>query len=336
MRFDLAAPRSSPRRWRCPGSRSRSCSRCCSPSARCRRSRAAPARRSCGERPRGRSTCRRARCCASRSSSRRSAATRPAACCCSSSLPSGALLANAASFAFSAATARLRRRRPSEHRANDRRPSLLRDSLRGARSVLSPPRAAAAAPRRLARADVRRRARRRSPRRTSPAARLAGARRLVARRAPGGHDRRATSRASASSAPRWQRRLVGPLPPRASCPTSRSSCARRSRSRSRCWSLSGACGLYSLGLDARVRDAVPDHLFARAMTLNTAGLMTLQGIGFAAAGAIAEATGPAAAIALAGACGIVSTAVLLRRRRSTSGTGLKAWAVEGSNLRPWD
>ena len=55
--------------------------------------------------------------------------------------------------------------------------------------------------------------------------------------------------------------------------------------------VSGMCAFYSLGLDARVRDAVPENLFARTMTLNSAGLMTLQGIGFALAGAVAEAIG---------------------------------------------
>jgi MFS family permease len=75
---------------------------------------------------------------------------------------------------------------------------------------------------------------------------------------------------------------------------------------------SGACGLYALGLDARVRDAAPPHLFARTMTLNSAGLMTLQGVGFTLAGAVAQAVGPATAIALAGGCGITSTLVLLR------------------------
>jgi hypothetical protein len=74
---------------------------------------------------------------------------------------------------------------------------------------------------------------------------------------------------------------------------------------------SGACGLYALGLDARVRDTAPPRLFARTMTLNSAGLMTLQGLGFTLAGAIAQAVGPAPAIALAGACGIASTLVLL-------------------------
>jgi hypothetical protein len=75
---------------------------------------------------------------------------------------------------------------------------------------------------------------------------------------------------------------------------------------------SGACGLYALGLDARVRDAAPPQLFARTMTLNSAGLMTLQGVGFVLAGAIAQAFGPATAIALAGGGGITATLVLLR------------------------
>jgi MFS family permease len=74
----------------------------------------------------------------------------------------------------------------------------------------------------------------------------------------------------------------------------------------------GACGLYSLGLDGRVRDVVPPHLFARTMTLNTAGLMTLQGLGFVLAGAVAQAVGAATAIVVAGACGLAVTALLLR------------------------
>jgi Transmembrane secretion effector len=75
---------------------------------------------------------------------------------------------------------------------------------------------------------------------------------------------------------------------------------------------SGACSVYALGLDARVRDVTPPHLFARTMTLNTAGLITLQGIGFALAGAVAQAVGAAEAIAIAGVCGLVVTVVLTR------------------------
>jgi predicted MFS family arabinose efflux permease len=74
--------------------------------------------------------------------------------------------------------------------------------------------------------------------------------------------------------------------------------------------VAGACGMYSLGLDGRVRDAVPEKLFARTMTLNTAGLMTLQGIGFAVAGAMAEAIGAPGAIATAGLLGLTATALL--------------------------
>jgi MFS family permease len=79
--------------------------------------------------------------------------------------------------------------------------------------------------------------------------------------------------------------------------------------------IAGLCALYSLGLDALIRQAAPEHLFARAMTVNTAGLITLQGLGFVLAGAIAEATGPATAIAVAGVCGIVTVVLLHPRSR---------------------
>lgn len=75
---------------------------------------------------------------------------------------------------------------------------------------------------------------------------------------------------------------------------------------------SGICGVYALGFDARLRDTAPSHLFARTMTLSSAGLMALQGIGFALAGAVGQAIGPANAIAAEGACGLAVTVVLLR------------------------
>lgn len=77
--------------------------------------------------------------------------------------------------------------------------------------------------------------------------------------------------------------------------------------------LSGTSSLWALGLDARIRDAAPRDLFARTMTLSTSGLMSLQGIGFALAGAIAQAAGPAAAIAIAGGCGLAATTALMWR-----------------------
>lgn len=75
----------------------------------------------------------------------------------------------------------------------------------------------------------------------------------------------------------------------------------------------GACGFWALGLDARVRDATPRALFARVMTLSSAGLMALQGFGFALAGALAQVFGPGLAIALAGGCGLLATLGLARR-----------------------
>jgi predicted MFS family arabinose efflux permease len=67
----------------------------------------------------------------------------------------------------------------------------------------------------------------------------------------------------------------------------------------------GMGSMYSLGLDSLVRQAAPEHLFARTMAVNTAGLLTSQALGFALAGAAAGIAGPGKAIAGAGLCGIV-------------------------------
>ncbi|MFD5366386.1 MFS transporter [Streptomyces sp. NPDC127103] len=52
--------------------------------------------------------------------------------------------------------------------------------------------------------------------------------------------------------------------------------------------LAGATGAYTLGLDAWFVAAVPEEQRGRAMTLMTAGMMTVQGIGMAGAGVAAE------------------------------------------------
>jgi predicted MFS family arabinose efflux permease len=93
--------------------------------------------------------------------------------------------------------------------------------------------------------------------------------------------------------------------------------------------VAGACSLYSLGLDGRVRDAAPPALFARAMTLNSAGLMTLQGLGFVLAGALAQVFGPADAIAIAGCCGIAATVALMGRELRPSRRGQPATEPSG-------
>src|SRR3954470_13086270 len=200
--------------------------------------------------------------------------------------PRGALLVNAASFAFSAATARLG---IADHPNTGQRPTaaLLRDSLGGVRRLLARPELRrllllgwltpmfAVAPEALAAPYV-------AGGHGSPAlvgwwlvalpaglvaGDVAGVRWLDARR---------------------QRRLVGPAAAASFLPYLAFVARPPIALALALLFVSGACGLYALGLDARVRDAVPDHLFARAMALNTAGLMTLQGIGFAMAGAVAE------------------------------------------------
>ncbi|MFJ6575902.1 MFS transporter [Streptomyces sp. NPDC091368] len=52
--------------------------------------------------------------------------------------------------------------------------------------------------------------------------------------------------------------------------------------------LAGATGAYTLGLDAWFVAAVPEQQRGRAMTLMTAGMMTVQGVGMAGAGIAAE------------------------------------------------
>jgi hypothetical protein len=78
--------------------------------------------------------------------------------------------------------------------------------------------------------------------------------------------------------------------------------------------VAGTGSMYALGLDGLLREAVPAHMFARTMAVNTAGLLTLQAIGFALAGAVAGITGPGLAITLAGGSGIAIVALLRPRR----------------------
>jgi hypothetical protein len=73
---------------------------------------------------------------------------------------------------------------------------------------------------------------------------------------------------------------------------------------------------YTLGLDRWFFDAVPEELRARAMTVMTAGLMTVQGIGMAAGGAAAEFMPPHLAIVAAGAVGSVCVLAAVRAVRT--------------------
>jgi MFS family permease len=72
---------------------------------------------------------------------------------------------------------------------------------------------------------------------------------------------------------------------------------------------------YGLGIQRRFLDAVPEERRGQAFGLLSSGLMTLQGVGPAVFGALAEVTPIRYAVALAGAA-TVTTAVALRPRLS--------------------
>jgi len=76
--------------------------------------------------------------------------------------------------------------------------------------------------------------------------------------------------------------------------------------------LSGAGSPYSLGLSRPYLDAVPDRLRGQSFGLLSTGLMTVQGIGPAVAGGLAELVRIAPAMGLAGAAGVACGTVLHR------------------------
>ncbi|MFF8866952.1 MFS transporter [Streptomyces sp. NPDC015139] len=81
--------------------------------------------------------------------------------------------------------------------------------------------------------------------------------------------------------------------------------------------LSGAGSAYTLGLDQWFVRAVPEELRGRAMTLLSAGLMTVQGAGMALAGVAAEVAGVGAAVVGAGAVGVLCCCGLALAARAT-------------------
>ncbi|MDQ0789273.1 MFS transporter [Streptomyces sp. B3I8] len=83
--------------------------------------------------------------------------------------------------------------------------------------------------------------------------------------------------------------------------------------------LTGAGSAYTLGLDQWFVAAVPKELRGRAMTLNTAGLMTVQGIGMALAGVVAQFAGVPATVAGAGAIGTLTCVLLAAAARRGAG-----------------
>ncbi|MEV8016511.1 MFS transporter [Streptomyces sp. NPDC086554] len=90
--------------------------------------------------------------------------------------------------------------------------------------------------------------------------------------------------------------------------------------------LAGAGSAYTLGLDRWFVDAVPQELRGRAMTVHTAGLMTIQGVGMALAGLAAEFFAVSTVVTGAGVLGTVCCLVLVVEVRATART-----APAGSN-----
>ncbi|MFE6973810.1 MFS transporter [Streptomyces sp. NPDC057682] len=104
--------------------------------------------------------------------------------------------------------------------------------------------------------------------------------------------------------------------------------------------LAGVGAAYNIGLDQWFVDAVPESLRGRAMTLLTAGLMTLQGVGMALAGLAAEFFPVHVVVAGSGALGTLCVLPLVIGIRRTAprddtgnGTGDGAGTVPGSEER---
>lgn len=84
--------------------------------------------------------------------------------------------------------------------------------------------------------------------------------------------------------------------------------------------LAGAGSAYIIGLDQWFVEAVPDELRGRAMTLLTAGLMTLQGVGMALAGLAAEFFPVHQVVAGSGVLGTLCLLLLVAEVRRTAPT----------------
>ncbi|MFS0694626.1 MFS transporter [Streptomyces nitrosporeus] len=80
--------------------------------------------------------------------------------------------------------------------------------------------------------------------------------------------------------------------------------------------LAGAGAAYVIGLDQWFLDAVPEALRGRAMTLLTAGLMTVQGLGMALAGLAAEFFPVHQVVTASGAAGTLCTLLVVREVRA--------------------
>lgn len=79
--------------------------------------------------------------------------------------------------------------------------------------------------------------------------------------------------------------------------------------------VSGLGSCFHLGQDRVLLDVAPADLRARALSIQNAGLMFWQGLGFALAGAAAEFASPTVVIPVAGCCGLLAITLLAERSK---------------------
>ncbi|MEF9885459.1 MFS transporter [Streptomyces sp. P9-A4] len=91
--------------------------------------------------------------------------------------------------------------------------------------------------------------------------------------------------------------------------------------------LAGATGAYTLGLDAWFVAAVPEETRGRAMTLMTAGMMTVQGVGMAGAGVAAEFAPVHTVVAATGVLGTLCLLAAAAELRAAGATEERDGAV---------
>jgi Na+/melibiose symporter-like transporter len=225
--------------------------------------------------------------------------------------PSVLLVANAGAFAGSAMLLRFG---TLERRIRTERPeqaTLLRDSMTGLRAVLRLPAlrrvlllgwivpAVGVAPEALA-----------VPYAEGIRAGPAGAGLLMAATALGAvlGEVLATSRLT----PAWQLRLIGPAAVTVLAPLLLFAFQPGLVPATLILAVSGLGFAMHIGLDRRLLDVTPVELRARALSIQTAGLMFWQGVGFAAAGAAAELMAPWLVVPAAALAGLLAVALLTR------------------------
>ncbi|HEX8094058.1 MFS transporter [Jatrophihabitans sp.] len=77
------------------------------------------------------------------------------------------------------------------------------------------------------------------------------------------------------------------------------------------WLVCGVCSAYYISVTTRFVRRTPAHLRGQVVGLGGAGLTAMQGVGSVAAGVLASAWSPPAAVGIAGVAGVLSVAALL-------------------------